>query len=166
VQLAPGQSKRVAMTLPRPAYSYWSVPAHNWDAAPGAYAVSVGSSSRDLPLHAEFRIQHADGAQGIAVQAPGSVDSGSSIDVTVSVTNTGGETLTNPDFNLRAPSGWSVTATSRPPVLVPAHGQAALTYRVRAPERAGPALYVLTAKAGWKGVAAGTATRAFSLSAH
>jgi uncharacterized membrane protein len=99
------------------------------------------------------------------VQAPDRIASGSSADVTVAVTNTGGEVLPHPEFDLRAPTGWVVTATSRPPAVVPPHGEASVTYRVRAPGNAGPALYVLTARARWQGLAAGSATRAVSLHA-
>ena len=59
-----------------------------------------------------------------------------------------------------------VTAASRRPVLVPGHGEASLTYRVTAPQGAGPALYVLTAAARWKGLAAGSERRAFSVNAR
>lgn len=165
VSLSPGQSKRVTMTLPRQAYSYWDTDAHNWDVAPGDYTVSVGTSSRDLPLRDTFRARHADGAQGITVRAPSSVVSGETAAVTVTVTNTSSHSLTRPRFTLRVPSGWRATATTCRPRLVRPHGSASLTYRVRAPRAAGPGTYVVTADTTWSGLTAGSATRAVSLQA-
>ncbi|MEA2494915.1 MAG: beta-glucosidase, partial [Thermoleophilaceae bacterium] len=51
VELDPGQSKRLQIPLDERAFSYWDTKTHGWKVAPGCYGVSVGSSSRDLPLH-------------------------------------------------------------------------------------------------------------------
>lgn len=56
VPLEAGASKRVEFILEPRAFSYWSVAEHNWIVAPGAYALAVGSSSRDLPLREQIRL--------------------------------------------------------------------------------------------------------------
>ncbi|MDE3148161.1 MAG: glycoside hydrolase family 3 C-terminal domain-containing protein [Acidobacteriota bacterium] len=54
VQLQPGESKQLEFNLEPRAFSYWSVADHGWKVAPGSYSISAGSSSRDLPLHAQI----------------------------------------------------------------------------------------------------------------
>jgi beta-glucosidase len=50
VELAPGQSRRVAFTLGDRAFQYYDEAGAGWRTAPGCYRVMVGQSSRDLPL--------------------------------------------------------------------------------------------------------------------
>ena len=50
VSLSPGQTKRVSITLQDRSFSVWSTSAGAWTVVPGHYAVSVGDSSRNLPL--------------------------------------------------------------------------------------------------------------------
>ena len=50
VYLAPGESKRVTITLDRRSLAYYDVSAHAWDVAPGLYRILVGSSSQDIRL--------------------------------------------------------------------------------------------------------------------
>lgn len=57
VLLKPGQSARVRFTIDGRALSYWDVAGHGWKIAPGKYGVLVGSSSRDLPLHADLEVK-------------------------------------------------------------------------------------------------------------
>jgi len=52
VELAPGQSKTVQFNINRAALSYWSPDKKEWTAAPGAFEVEVGASSRDIRLRA------------------------------------------------------------------------------------------------------------------
>ena len=52
VELAPGQSKTVQFNINRAALSYWSPDKKDWTAAPGAFEVEVGASSRDIRLRA------------------------------------------------------------------------------------------------------------------
>ncbi|HEY4021303.1 MAG TPA: glycoside hydrolase family 3 C-terminal domain-containing protein [Pseudonocardiaceae bacterium] len=54
VSLAPGQSRRVTFTLDARAFSYWNTAANNWQVAGGQYRISVGDSSRNLPLTASL----------------------------------------------------------------------------------------------------------------
>jgi hypothetical protein len=46
----------VTFTLDPRAFSTWDTGSHSWARVPGTYQIDVGSSSRDLPLHAETRI--------------------------------------------------------------------------------------------------------------
>jgi beta-glucosidase len=163
--LSPGESRRVTMTVPRQAYSSWNSAAHNWDVASGDYTVSVGTSSRDLPVHAVFQVRNADGAQGIGVKTASSVVGGRASAFAVTVTNSGPQPLLDPQFALRVPPGWTATATGPVPTSVPPHGTAQLSYRIGTPAGAGPGTYVVTARATWRGLTPGTAVRAVSVSA-
>lgn len=53
VELAPGETARVTMRLERDHLAVWDEEAGAWVVHPGAYAIRVGSSSRDLPLETE-----------------------------------------------------------------------------------------------------------------
>lgn len=50
VALAPGQSRVVAIAIPRRQLEYWSARDHGWRMAPGRRVIYAGPSSRDLPL--------------------------------------------------------------------------------------------------------------------
>jgi len=52
VSLAPGQHRRVLVSLPSRAFAHWDSTGQRWLVNPGNYPVSVGTSSRDLPLTA------------------------------------------------------------------------------------------------------------------
>ncbi|KKK22169.1 hypothetical protein AOCH_007817, partial [Aspergillus ochraceoroseus] len=54
VALAPGESQTVSMTLTRKDLSYWSVHEQNWVMPEKEFYISVGHSSRDLPLGQPF----------------------------------------------------------------------------------------------------------------
>jgi beta-glucosidase len=56
VTLAPGQTKRVSILLDVGALSHWDDTLHQWAADPGTYKVSVGNSSRHLPLEAPLTL--------------------------------------------------------------------------------------------------------------
>jgi beta-glucosidase len=57
VTLAPGQAKTVTFTLDARAVSTWDAGSHSWRRVTGTFRVDVGSSSRDLPLHADLPIK-------------------------------------------------------------------------------------------------------------
>jgi beta-glucosidase len=57
VELAPGESRTVRFTIDRRALSFYSTEQHTWMAQPGAFDLSVGTSSRDLPLRAAFTLE-------------------------------------------------------------------------------------------------------------
>ncbi len=56
IHLAAGQSKTVQLIVPLRQLQYWSTSAGHWMIAAGKRTVSVGSSSRTLPLQQEVRI--------------------------------------------------------------------------------------------------------------
>jgi len=56
VQLAPGQSRTVTLSLEPQLMSIFNVEKDGWELLPGEYLVSVGGSSRDTPLTATLHI--------------------------------------------------------------------------------------------------------------
>ena len=50
VELAPGEKKRVSVSLDPRAFAYWDEHTHNWTLDPGRFTVSVGDSVASLPL--------------------------------------------------------------------------------------------------------------------
>lgn len=53
VELGPGETKTVTMTLSARDLSYWEESLHDWYAPSGKYAVLIGRASDDILLHAE-----------------------------------------------------------------------------------------------------------------
>jgi len=56
LQLQPGQSGHVHLTLDQRAFSYWDVSTHSWQIAPGTYQLYIGSSSRDIRLQGQVTL--------------------------------------------------------------------------------------------------------------
>ena len=56
VTLAPGESKTVTMEVDPSTLGFWDVTTHAWKVNPGKYNISVGSSSRDLPLRGNVEL--------------------------------------------------------------------------------------------------------------
>jgi beta-glucosidase len=56
VQLKPGETKPVILTVDKRAFSTYDVGSHRWITPEGAYEILVGTSSRDLPLRATIVI--------------------------------------------------------------------------------------------------------------
>lgn len=57
VSLQPGEKATLSFPLDARAFSYWDTAAHAWRADPGAYAVEVGSSSRDLRAQGVMKLR-------------------------------------------------------------------------------------------------------------
>jgi len=57
VELAPGESKPVTITVPQDRYTVYDEPSESWKLVPGSYTVMVGASSRDLPLTKSVSLQ-------------------------------------------------------------------------------------------------------------
>ncbi len=57
VELKPGESKAVQVTLDRRSLAYWDVKSETWKVDPGKFAVYVGDSSDHLPLQVNFTVQ-------------------------------------------------------------------------------------------------------------
>ena len=53
LRLAEGESRTVTLSLPRSAFSYYSLKKHDWVFDPGRYRIMVGASSEDIRLEAE-----------------------------------------------------------------------------------------------------------------
>ncbi|MBO7354298.1 MAG: fibronectin type III-like domain-contianing protein, partial [Lachnospiraceae bacterium] len=60
VFLAPGEEKEITVELDERAFSYYCVGAHKWCVEPGAYTISVGSSSRDIRLRGDIWFNHEE----------------------------------------------------------------------------------------------------------
>jgi beta-glucosidase len=56
VNLKPGESRRVTLTLKRRAFSFYDVQKKDWSAEPGDFTVLVGGSSDDIQLRGEFTL--------------------------------------------------------------------------------------------------------------
>lgn len=56
VNLAPGETKHVSISLDARAFSYWDEAKHNWTIDPGKFVILVGNSSENTPLHADLTI--------------------------------------------------------------------------------------------------------------
>jgi beta-glucosidase len=50
VELAPGETKHVSVTLDARAFAYWNTSTSKWTIAPGKFTVHVGDSVEDTPL--------------------------------------------------------------------------------------------------------------------
>jgi beta-glucosidase len=57
VRVSPHRRRTVSVVLPESAFDYWSTGSGGWRIAPGRYDISVGSSSRDLPVHATVQLR-------------------------------------------------------------------------------------------------------------
>jgi len=56
LELAPGESRRIAFDLRAAELAYWDTPSAGWIVEPLTYRVEVGASSRDLPLQGGFTV--------------------------------------------------------------------------------------------------------------
>ena len=56
VELKPGESKVVTMTVNKDSLAAWDESAHGWKVYPGKYAVEIGASSRDIRYRGAFVI--------------------------------------------------------------------------------------------------------------
>ena len=56
VQLEPGANQRVTIDLDQRAFAFWSEARRDWAVESGGFTISVGSSSRDLPLRATIMV--------------------------------------------------------------------------------------------------------------
>jgi beta-glucosidase len=56
VDLKPGETKNVSVVLNDRAFSYYDEKAHQWTITPGAFQISVGSSSKDIALRGQVTL--------------------------------------------------------------------------------------------------------------
>ena len=59
VNLAPGQSRRVTLTLDRRAFAYYSPDHNDWKVDPGRFVIRVGDASNHTPLAADLTLEKA-----------------------------------------------------------------------------------------------------------
>ncbi|HTW95240.1 MAG TPA: glycoside hydrolase family 3 C-terminal domain-containing protein, partial [Tepidisphaeraceae bacterium] len=52
VELAPGKSQSLSMSLDRRFFAYWDTTTHEWSVIPGSYTIALGQSSRDIAVTA------------------------------------------------------------------------------------------------------------------
>ncbi|OLE21549.1 MAG: hypothetical protein AUG44_27250 [Actinobacteria bacterium 13_1_20CM_3_71_11] len=165
VTLQPGQTRHVTFRLDERAFSVWDSTAQQWTTVTGRYRVSVGDSSRNLPLSAPVAAPWTAGTQSVAVQAPATATAGSTVAVSTVVTNTGDFPIGPLQLTLDAPAGW--TATQEHPSsgfrFVPAHSSVTVTWQVEVPASGPPGPATLTATARYftvrgGGTATGTAS--------
>ena len=57
IDLGPGESKPVTITVPQDRYTVYDEPSDSWKVVPGSYNIMAGSSSRDLPLTKSVTLQ-------------------------------------------------------------------------------------------------------------
>ncbi|MEY9892474.1 beta-glucosidase [Catenulispora sp. MAP5-51] len=103
VTLNPGDSTTVSFTLSQQDYSSWSTATNGWIAPSGTYTVSVGDSSRNLPLTGTF---------------------------TVNGTNPSGETIAGVAANLCLDDKWASTQDNNPIYIYACNGTGAQNVQV------------------------------------
>jgi len=54
INLKPGESQRVTLTLDRRAFSFYDLQRKDWSAEPGDFAILVGGSSDNIQLRGKF----------------------------------------------------------------------------------------------------------------
>jgi beta-glucosidase len=144
VSLRPRQSKTVRFILRGHDLSYWDDAANGWVVPDGQFQVYVGDSSAlsNLPLRAGFDVVRTVGARYATLDAPATIDAGTTSTVTARLVNDGDYGMPRAEFTLRAPAGWTV---SRPaPVAVAPHSTVTENFRVSVPSDAAPGTETLT----------------------
>lgn len=153
VMLRPGERKHLRFTLDQRAFSIWDSAAQQWATVTGRYRVSIGHSSRDLPLSAPVIVPFTLGAQSVRATAPRLVTPGETETVTTTFTNTGDFPVWRMRTELSAPAGWSVTAITPAAVeLVRPRSSVHTTWRVTVPAAAPPGESTLTAAVSYHSV--------------
>ena len=73
VALAPGETRRVTLTLDEAAFAIYDAGAGNWVLEAGEFEIRVGASSRDLRLRTRLKV-HSDQSLSDAAQGTGGLD--------------------------------------------------------------------------------------------
>ena len=58
LQLDPGEKKEVTLELPPESMEFWDPGTRSWKSEEGKFTVFIGSSSRDIRLKGEFRLEN------------------------------------------------------------------------------------------------------------
>ncbi|MFF7194047.1 glycoside hydrolase family 3 C-terminal domain-containing protein [Streptomyces sp. NPDC008079] len=149
VQLKPGRTKTVRLTLSADAFRTWDADAHDWTVLKGRYPLYVGQSSADTPLTSAVTVSRTVGAQYTALSVPAAADAGASYPVKQTFTNTGDSTVRDLALSLKVPAGWTATPAPGKAVgrTVAPHSSVSATWVVTAPANAVPGAATLTGKA-------------------
>jgi beta-glucosidase len=57
LELAPGETKRVTLSLGKDAFAFYDAASHDWKLPPGRFTLRVGSSSRDIRLSQDLELK-------------------------------------------------------------------------------------------------------------
>jgi beta-glucosidase len=110
VQLRPGQTRAVTLTLPADALRVWDSSAHDWTYLDGRYPLYVGQSSADTPLTGSVTVTRSTGTQYTALSVPKATDAGTSFTVRQTFSNTGDSTARDLRLGVSLPQGWTARA--------------------------------------------------------
>jgi uncharacterized membrane protein len=138
----------VRFTLNGHDLSYWDDAADGWVVPDGQYQVYVGDSSAlaSLPLRGGFTVTRTLGARFTTVQAPATVNPGSTAAVTATVVNDGDYAMQQAQFTLNVPEGWTVTPAGPFPSAVGPGQTVTASFHVTVPASASPGTRTLTAR--------------------
>jgi beta-glucosidase len=144
VNVRPGRSKTVRFIIRGHDLSYWDDAANGWVVPDGQFQVYLGDSSAlaDLPLHGAFAVVRTVGARYATLNAPATIDAGTTSTVTARLVNDGDYALPRAQFRLRAPGGWTVSGPA--PVSIAPHSTVTESFRVTVPKNAPPGTSTLT----------------------
>ncbi|SDN22597.1 glycoside hydrolase family 3 C-terminal domain-containing protein [Actinacidiphila guanduensis] len=153
VELKPGQTRRVTLTLDSDALRTWDSDAHDWTVLDGRYPLYVGESSADTPLTGAVTVRRTAGTQYTAVTAAATTQAGSTQTVRQTFTNTGDSAVRDLRLGLQLPAGWTAKPAARTPAAagtVPAHSSTAASWTVTAPADAAPGSATLSGTAAFR----------------
>ncbi|WP_160144983.1 glycoside hydrolase family 3 C-terminal domain-containing protein [Actinacidiphila yanglinensis] len=150
VEVKPGRTERVHLTLGADALRVWDSSAHDWTVQDGRYPVYVGESSADTPLSTSVTVRRSVGTQYTGVTAAPTTAAGSTQTVRQTFTNTGDSTVRNARLALSLPTGWTATAAGHGGTTFPAvgaHASVSTSWTVTAPADATAGTATLTGRA-------------------
>ena len=120
VYLAPGESKKVTITLDRRSLAYYNTKAGTWDVARGPYRIQIGSSSQDIELQRELVNMSASSLSVLdSTPVPGATQqlssSGQSTRATAPAAGTPTLTVKSGSGSRKHAAGTIITVTADPP---------------------------------------------------
>ncbi|HEX4703959.1 MAG TPA: glycoside hydrolase family 3 C-terminal domain-containing protein, partial [Pseudonocardiaceae bacterium] len=138
VNLSPGQTKTVTLTINPRELSYWDSGAQAFSVQDGNYGILVGGSSADLPLAANYVVRKTDSPVGELVSSlPGVVTPGTTYSVDARVLNQSDFVMHKTKVTANVPAGWTVTPASGSFGNIPGTGgTVTATFQVTVPANA------------------------------
>ena len=120
VFLAPGESKKVTITLDRRSLAYYNAEAGTWDVARGPYRIQIGSSSQNIELQRELVNMSASSLSVLdSTPVPGATQqlssSSQSTRTTAPASGTPTLTVNSGSGSRQYAAGTIVTVTADPP---------------------------------------------------